>query len=272
MSSQQPIEGGTRRIALLLEYDGSRYGGSQLQENAPTIQGELEGAINKLTGEKVRAAFAGRTDAGCHARGQVASLLTRRPHDVEVFVKGLNHWLPDDIAVRQAVEVPLDFDVRRRARRRLYRYLVDNGPARSPLLRQRSWRVAEPLDLGAMTMAAACLVGRHGFAAFAGSLGDARASTVRTVYRLDVRRSGRLVVFDMEADAFLPHQVRRTVGALVQVGRGKQTPEQIESMLRRPQPGTAGPAAPPQGLCLMWVTYPDLDLNEETDIDENIHC
>jgi tRNA pseudouridine38-40 synthase len=272
MSSPEREGERTRRIALLLEYDGSRYGGSQIQKNAPTIQGELEGAIGRLTGERVRAAFAGRTDAGCHARGQVASFLTRRPHDIEVFVRGLNYWLPDDVAVRQAVEVPPRFDVRRRARRRLYRYLVDNGPARSPLLRQRAWHVGEPLDLEAMQEAAICLVGRHDFGAFAGSLEEAGASTVRTVYGLEVRRSGRLIAFDMEADAFLPHQVRRTVGALVQVGLGKQTASDIEEMLRQPAAGTAGPTAPPQGLCLMRVTYPERILDEETDIDEDLQC
>ena len=118
MTLQQPEEGKTRRIALLLEYDGSRYGGSQFQKNAPTIQGDLEGAIKNLTGETARAAFAGRTDAGVHARGQVASFLTRRPFNVAVFVKGLNHWLPAEIAVRRACEIAPDFDVRRRARKR----------------------------------------------------------------------------------------------------------------------------------------------------------
>ncbi len=144
-------------------------------------------------------AFAGRTDAGVHARGQVASFLTRRPYEADVFVRGLNHWLPDDIAVRRAAEVPLDFDVRRRARRRLYRYLIYNDPVPSPLLRGRAWHVAEPLDVGAMARAAACLVGRHDFAAFAEKLANPRASTVRTVYRFELRRRGRLLVLLMEA-------------------------------------------------------------------------
>jgi tRNA pseudouridine38-40 synthase len=270
MTSQQPEEGRRRRIALLLEYDGSRYGGSQIQNNAPTVQGSLEGAIKRLTGETARAAFAGRTDAGVHARGQVASFLTRKPFDESVFVDGLNYWLPDDIAVRRAREVAIDFDVRRRARRRLYRYLVQNDRAPSPLLRQRSWHVKPPLDATAMQEAAACLAGRHDFAAFAGAPETPGASTVRTMHRFDVRRLGRLVSFEAEADAFLPHQVRRTVGALVEVGLGRQTPQGFEELLRQGAPATAGPAAPSQGLCLIRVTYPDLDFGEETDIYEDI--
>ena len=272
MPSEEQVEGNQRRIALLLEYDGSCYGGSQIQKNAPTIQDSLEGAIKRLSGETARAAFAGRTDAGVHARGQVASFLTQRPFDVTVFVDGLNYWLPEDIGVRGAREVAGDFDVRRRASKRFYRYLVYNGHAPSPLLRQRTWHVKEPLDQAAMQQAAAYLVGRHDFAAFAGNLGKAEASTVRTMHRFDVRSRGRLITFEAEADAFLPHQVRRTTGALVEVGAGRQKPEWFEELLSRNETGVANPAAPAQGLCLMRVTYPDLDFDEETDIDEDIYC
>ena len=272
MTLQQPSEDNVRRILLILEYDGGRFGGSQIQKNAPSIQGELERAIQMLTGEKARAAFAGRTDAGCHALGQVASFLTRRPFATTVFRNGLNYWLPEEIAVRQAKEAPLDFEVRRRALRRHYRYLVCNGPSPSPLLRKGAWHVRETLDLDAMRQAAERLVGRHDFAAFAGSLDNPRASTVRNVHRVDLWRRGRLVGFDVEANAFLPHQVRRMTGALVQVGRGRLTAEQIETLLREAKPSSAGPAAPPQGLYLVRVTYAGLDTNEETDIDEDIQC
>ncbi|HUS81689.1 MAG TPA: tRNA pseudouridine(38-40) synthase TruA [Dehalococcoidia bacterium] len=272
MTSQKPVEGNQRRIALLLEYDGSCYGGSQIQKNAPTIQGGLEGAIGKLTGETAHAAFAGRTDAGVHARGQVASFLTRRPFDATVFVDGLNYWLPDDIAVRAAREVALDFDVRRRARRRLYRYLVHDDRAPSPLMRERAWHVKERLDAAAMQQAAACLVGRHDFAAFAGRVENSPAGSVRTMHRFDVRRVDRMMMFEAEADAFLPHQVRRTVGALVEVGLRRQTPKSFEALLQTGGSATAGPAAPPQGLCLIRVTYPDLDFDEETDSDEDLQC
>jgi tRNA pseudouridine38-40 synthase len=270
MTSQQPPGREARRIALLLEYDGSRYGGSQIQKNAPTIQGSLEGAIKKLTGMAARVAFAGRTDAGVHARGQVASFLTERRFDDAVFVNGLNYWLPDDIAIRAARVMAHDFDIRRRARNRWYRYLVYCGRTRSPLWRKRSWHVKEPLDEAAMRTAAGGLVGRHDFAAFAGRMESPLATSVRTLRRLDMRRKGPLLVFDAEADAFLPHQVRRMVGSLVEVGLGRQTSQDVERLLREARVSTAGPAAPPQGLCLLRVSYPDLDFDEETDIDEYV--
>jgi tRNA pseudouridine38-40 synthase len=256
VASQGP-ESRRRRLALVLEYDGRRYGGSQYQKNAASIQGELEAALNKLTGENLRTAFAGRTDAGVHARGQVASFVTGSRHAPEVFVRGLNRWLPADIAVQRALEVPLDFDVRRRARSREYRYLVLNSPLPSPLLMAFAWQVAEQLDVEAMREAASSLVGRHDFAAFAGVVAG---STVRSLRRCDLKTRGRLLAVHMEADAFLPHQVRRTVGALVQVGLGRQSAADLAALLREPQPGVAGPAAPPQGLCLLKVNYPGLDL------------
>jgi tRNA pseudouridine38-40 synthase len=249
-----------RRLALVLEYDGTRYGGSQYQKNAPSIQAELEAALTKLTGERLRVAFAGRTDAGVHARGQVASFLTCSQHQVDVFVRGLNHWLPADIAVRRAAEVPAPFDPRRHARSRHYRYTVHNARERSPLWRQRAWHVEVPLDVESMQRAAALLPGRRDFAAFAGPPSRRGGSTIRTLYRCEVARCGPLVTLDMEADAFLPHQVRRTVGALVEVGRGRQSPEAFEILLREARSASAGPAAPARGLCLMRVSYPDLDL------------
>ncbi len=267
MTPQPAQEGTRRRIALLLEYDGTRYGGSQIQKNAPTIQASLEGAIERLAGQAARVAFAGRTDAGVHARGQVASFLTDKPFDANLFVDGLNYWLPDDIAVRRAYQVAPGFDVRRQATGRLYRYLVYTGRARPALLRERAWHVKQPLDVAAMSIAAERLVGRHDFAAFAGALERAGASTFRTVYRFEVRRVGWLVQFDGLADAFLPHQMRRTVGALVEVGLGRREPQWIEELLREAKPSTAGPAAPPRGLCLLRVEYPrgtlDYDEDEE---------
>jgi tRNA pseudouridine38-40 synthase len=249
-----------RRLALVLEYEGTRYGGSQYQKNAPSIQAELEAALTKLTGERLRVALAGRTDAGVHARGQVASFATGSQHEVDVFVRGLNHWLPADIAVRRAVEVRMAFDPRRHARSRHYRYTVHNARERSPLWRQQAWHVVVPLDVEAMRQAAASLPGQRDFAAFAGPLPDRRGSTIRTLYRCEVARCLPLITLDMEADAFLPHQVRRTVGALVEVGRGRQSPDEFEALLRAARPASAGPAAPAHGLCLMRVSYPDLDL------------
>jgi tRNA pseudouridine38-40 synthase len=244
----------SRRVALLVEYDGGRFAGSQLQSNAVTVQSVLEGAAAKATMEASRIAFAGRTDAGVHARGQVAAFSTGSGLDCETLGRALNAWLPDDVVVREVVEVAADFDPRRDARRRWYRYVIDNGPVRPALERGRAWHVAGTLDAEAMAQAAARLVGKHDFAAFASRLEDASASTVRELYRFDVTRDGTAVYADVEANAFLPHQVRRMVGALVDVGRGKLSVEAYAALLDG-APTSAGPAAPSQGLYLMRVQY-----------------
>jgi len=244
-----------RRIALLLEYDGTALHGSQYQENGRTVQSELEAAINNLTGEQVRAAFAGRTDAGVHAMGQVASFDTASAVATRAFVSGLNHFLPQDIAVLGAAEAEARFDPRRDARSRVYRYLIDPRPVRSPLRRERAWQVGQALDVPAMSVAAALLVGRHDFAAFAGPY---EGPTVRTLRRCDVTADDAGVAVEMEAQAFLPHQVRRTVGPLVEVGRGRMAAEDIERLLREARPASAGPAAPACGLFLVSIAYDGL--------------
>jgi len=243
----------TRRIALLLEYEGTSYRGSQLQKGVPTVQGALEEALFRLTEERTRVAMAGRTDAGVHARGQVASFRTEKPLPLRAFVEGLNYYLPEDIAVVAAAEVPLSFDVRRQARRRWYRYLILLRPARSPLLRRFAWHLPERLDLEAMARAAPLLEGEHDFAAF--TMPAMKGRAVRHVFRCRFRWRGDLAFLDMEANAFLPQQVRRTVGALVEVGRGRLSPQALAQMLQQPRPGAASLAAPPHGLCLMRVYY-----------------
>ena len=243
-----------RRIALLLEYDGAAYGGSQLQQNAPSIQAELETAIRRLTGEPARAALAGRTDAGVHASGQVAAFTTAARHSVDTFVRGLNALLPADVAVRAAGEAPPEFDPRRDARSRLYRYAVWNAPERSPLWRRMAWHVRAPLDEDLMAREAAALVGERDLASFGAALPPGRSSR-RRVWRAEVRRHASLVLLDIEANAFLPHQVRRTVGALVEIGSGRLPAGTFAGWLSAPRAGAAGPAAPPHGLCLVRVTY-----------------
>lgn len=251
-----------RRIALLLEYDGTAYGGSQLQRNAPSIQGELEAAIARLTGETVRTAFAGRTDAGVHATGQVAAFTTGARHDTATFVRGLNALLPPDIAVRAATQAPPGFDPRRQATARLYRYTIWNAPERSPLRRQCTWHVRTPLDEGAMAREAAALVGGHDVASFGAALRPGR-STHRWITRAEVERRGPLVTLAIEATAFLPHQVRRTAGALVEIGSGRLPRGTFAAWLADPRTGAAGPAAPAHGLCLVRVTYGGLDLSPD---------
>lgn len=244
----------SRRLALLLEYDGSRHAGSQLQANGPSIQGELEHALAEMTGSSTRVAFAGRTDAGVHALGQVVAFDTRTVYGCEEFVGGLNMRLPAAISVRAAREVDPAFDPRRGALARRYRYAIVSSVTRAPLQRGRAWQVAAALDLGAMQAAASLLVGEHDFAAFA-AREAARLSTRREIYRACVGRHGRMIRIELTANAFLMHQVRRTVAALVDVGSGRLPMAEFVRHLHEARPGSYERAAPPHGLCLVSVTY-----------------
>jgi len=255
-----------RRVALLLEYDGSEFSGSQLQAERRTVQGVLEEAVVEFTGERHRAAFAGRTDAGVHASGQVAAVEVPRERELGTVRRALNHFLPDDVVVRAASEAPPGFDPRRDATGRTYRYVIEDGIERSPLGRRWAWQLPHPLDAASMAEAAASLPRTPvDWAAFAGSV-EAGYPTVRTVRLVRVARCGphRIEVV-MEADGFLPHQVRRTVGAFERVGRGRLEPERFASLLEGPA-SSVGPAAPPQGLELRSVQYPSglLHWDEET--------
>jgi tRNA pseudouridine38-40 synthase len=249
-----------RRIAVLLEYDGTAYCGSQYQENGPSIQAELESAINNLTGAESRAAFAGRTDAGVHALGQVAAFSTESSMAVETLIGGLNHFLPGDIAVKRAIEVDESFDPRRDATNRVYAYRIDNRPVRSPLLRNRAWHVEKPLDVAAMASAARRLEGAHDFAAFAAPFDGL---TERTLRRCEIIGSCEQLTVRMEAQAFLPHQVRRMVGPLVEIGLGRTTETEVVELLNAAKPSSAGPAAPPCGLYLAHIEYDGLGFGPE---------
>jgi tRNA pseudouridine38-40 synthase len=250
------VDSGTR-IILIVEYDGTDYHGSQLQANASTVQGEIEKALMKLTGEKIRVKLASRTDAGVHARGQAVGFDTGASLPLNAFVDGLNHFLPGDIAVKAAYRADANFDVRRRAVSREYEYHILNSPTRSPLRQKYSYRVEGDLDVAAMNRACQALVGRHDFASFVASAGAARQKrTVRDVFKAEVTRDGDMVVFTMIASSFLPHQVRNTVGSLVRVGQGRMTAEEFYSMVTTAEPGLAGPTAPAEGLCLARVNYP----------------
>ncbi|HEY7294397.1 MAG TPA: tRNA pseudouridine(38-40) synthase TruA [Dehalococcoidia bacterium] len=247
-----------RTFAVRLEYDGTHYRGSQLQRNGPSIQGELERAAEPLAGSPVRAHFAGRTDAGVHAAGQVAAIVLPARWTTGELQRALNARLPNDIAVVAVTEAPAGFDLRREAFWRRYRYQIWNAEVRSPLLRRSAWHVRYALDDGAMRQAATLLVGRHDFASFAAPLQQPGAASVRTMYEVAVTREGRLLQFQFRANGFLPHQVRRMVGALVELGRGRLSELQFANWLWSPRTGVAGPAAPPHGLCLLDVAYAGL--------------
>ena len=245
------------RLALVLEYDGTNYFGFQWQANAPTIQGELEKALEKLTGEKVRVVASSRTDTGVHARGQVVSFKTTASLPEEAFVHGLNYHLPDDIAVKSASQVRDSFMVRSMAISREYSYCILNSQTRSPMTTRFAHRVVSELDVEAMNKASQALVGIHDFASFASDIGDELGkSTIRRVYQAKVERDGEMIVFNVVANAFLRHQIRSTVGALVQVGLNKVSEAEFINILESKKPGLAGPTLPACGLCLMRVNYP----------------
>ena len=247
------------KVLMILEYEGTQYHGFQFQPGLATVQGELESAILKLTGEGLRVIAASRTDAGVHAQGQVVSFRIRSALPAETFIKGLNYYLPEDIAVNSACRVKSDFDVRRNARSREYRYTILNRRARSPLQRRFAYSVSSPLGVESMKEACEALVGEHDFTPFAGPTASKVINFVRTVHKAEIGKKGDLLTFDMEANSFLPQQVRRTVGALIEVGRGKKTVEEFGEMARSKKRGVAGPTAPAHGLCLMKVNYRDFE-------------
>ena len=246
----------TTKIVLVIEYDGTGYYGFQMQASLPTIQGEMEKALRKLTGERSRVIAASRTDAGVHAKGQVVSFRTRSSLPVETFINGLNYYLPRDIAVKAAHRVSDSFNVRRSALSREYNYYILNSRTRSPIREGFSYLVGGHLDIEAMNQACQALIGEHDFASFASSIGAGIKNTIRRVYRAEMEKNGELAVFNMVANSFLPHQVRNTAGALIKVGLGKMTVDEFHRIIEAKKPGLAGPTAPAFGLYLMQIHYP----------------
>ncbi len=243
------------RIALRLEYDGTKYYGFQWQAGVPTIQSTLENAITKLTGEKRRVLAASRTDTGVHALGQIASFRTESSLPLETFVKGLNYYLPADIGVRTAFRMSDAFDVRRDAISREYRYNIWNGASRSPFWGRFAWFVPGGLDMDLMKECCSALVGEHDFSSLT-TLEDTKLKdTVRQVERAGLSQEGNLITFEIVANSFLRHQVRNTVGALVRVGQGRMTVKEFGEMIEAKIPGLAGLRAPGGGLFLMKVNY-----------------
>ncbi len=244
------------KIVLIVEYDGTGYHGFQLQANVPTIQGEMEKALWKLTQERIRVITASRTDAGVRAKGQVVSFRTKSSLPLQTFIKGLNYYLPEDIAVKAAYRVSESFNVRRSALSREYNYYILNSLTRSPIRRGFSYLVAGQLNIEAMNEACQALIGEHDFASFASCLGIEIKNTLRTVYRAEIQKSGEVVTFNILANSFLPHQVRNTIGALIRVGLGKMTIDEFRSIIEAKKVSLAGPTAPAHGLCLMRINYP----------------
>jgi tRNA pseudouridine38-40 synthase len=246
-----------RNIRLLLEYDGTRYHGWQRQADAATIQQTLEEALARLTGEQVTLIGSGRTDAGVHARGQVANLRTTSAIPLKAFRDGLNSMLPSDIAVLAAVEAPPEFHARKSAQAKTYEYRILNRPIRSPLHHHYAWWIAPPLDLAAMARASAVLPGEHDFSAFRASGSDNHNPVRRVLAAGWCDSEGGWLNFRITATGFLRGMVRSLVGTLVEAGRGKMPATALADLLASGARHLAGPTAPPQGLYLVEVFYGD---------------
>ena len=244
----------TRKIKLLIQYDGTAYHGWAAQPGMPTIQGTLTDAIEKLTGCRVELLGSSRTDAGVHASGQVAAFVIDSPVPTENFTRALNNMLPEDIAIMEAVEVPDSFDPISDTKSKIYRYSIYTGSIRPVMQIRYCWHRPGGLDVRAMQAAAKTLLGKHDFKSFA-SAADTRESSIRTIIKCDVAGEGEWITFDVQADGFLYNMVRNIVGTLVEVGRGRWTTADIERILAAKDRCEAGPIAPASGLCLTRIFY-----------------
>jgi tRNA pseudouridine38-40 synthase len=248
------------RIALGLEYDGTDFVGWQIQPTGRSVEGTLAAAVGFVAGAAVTVHGSGRTDAGVHALHQVAHFDTNVARTPRQWLLGINSNLPPDVAIRWVREVPADFDARRSAVSRRYRYRVIQQAARPALLRRRAWWLRHELDCGAMTAAATAWLGEHDFSAFRGAGCQAKSPMRRLTAVAIARRprgAGTLVTFEFTANAFLQHMVRNLVGTLVAAGSGEVSPQEAAQILERRDRREAGVTAPPEGLALVEVLYPD---------------
>jgi tRNA pseudouridine38-40 synthase len=244
-----------RHIRLVVEYDGTSLCGWQRQSNGPTVQQHLEEALAKLLTHEVSIVGASRTDAGVHARGQVASFRTERPTPLHGIRRGLNSLLPDAIAVRSVEEVADDFHPRFSATGKHYRYTIHRGPDRSPRWRDRAWHHPVPLDLEQMIQATRPLLGEHDFAAFR-AVGCTARTTIRRIDAIELTAAeDHLLWIDVRGNAFLRNMVRILVGTLTEVGRGYRSASQVAEIIASKDRSRAGMTAPAHGLELVEVRY-----------------
>lgn len=247
---------GMRRIALGLEYDGRTFFGWQIQPQVITVQSALEDALSRMAGHPVRAHAAGRTDAGVHGAMQVVHFDTDANRPLTAWVRGVNGFLPGEVAVLWAREVPDLFHSRFSARARHYRYLLLNHSVRPALLSGRVGWMHQALDLTAMREAAGLLLGEHDFSSFRAA--ECQAKTpVKNLMRLDIHADGNLLRLDFTANAFLHHMVRNIMGALLHVAKGNDPPGWITDLLLARDRSIAPPTFMPDGLYLSGVSYPD---------------
>lgn len=248
-----------RAFKLVLEYDGTDFAGWQAQPEGRTVQQSVEAPLSTLLRHPVRIHGAGRTDAGVHALGQVAHLHTGAPITAERIRHSMNGMLPADISLREVAEVGLDFHARISAIGKRYRYRILHRRSRSALWGRYAWHVPFELDLQALDGCLALLVGEHDFAAFCAA-GASTKTSVRTIHRAErVPEEGGLFTLEFEGSGFLRYQVRSMVGTAIDVAMGRGGPERVARLLREGRREEVGQTAPPQGLTLVEVLYPEQD-------------
>ena len=243
-----------RKIKLVIQYDGSRYSGWQIQPGKNTIQGELVKAVSTLVGFRTFVHGASRTDAGVSALGQVGLFVIDSPIPTENFAEAINDRLPRDIVITSAEQAPPKFDILGDVKSKLYRYTIYQARHRPVLRVNQCWHIPKKLNATAMNQAAQLLVGTHDFKSFA-TAKDRRESSVRTIFNCTVTSEDKWVYTDVQGNSFLYNMVRNIVGTLVEVGRGRWQPEKLTEILAAKNRTAAGPLAPPEGLCLMWIKY-----------------
>lgn len=244
-----------RNICFTVSYDGTDFRGWQTQPGLRTVQETLEKAIVAVTGDaRVRCNASGRTDSGVHAVGQVVNFYTESRHSPTVLLRAVNAHLPPDLVVREAKEVAHHFDANRDALRKLYRYVIHDGPVPDIFLRRYAYHCKWRLNAEAMRRASRPLLGRHDFHSFETDWPN-RLTSIRTITHLTVNRIGDHVWIDVEADGFLYNMVRAIAGTLINVGRGYWPESRVAEILNAEDRREAGPTAPPEGLFLMRVTY-----------------
>ena len=244
-----------RNIKLLIAYDGSRYNGWQRQENTEnTIQGKLETLLSKMTGEMVEIHGSGRTDAGVHAKGQVANFHTDTKMTIEEIKEYMNEYLPMDIAVLEAKDAAERFHSRLNVKRKTYCYHIWNSQVPNVFARKYSYQVPEPLDLEAMKKAAFYLLGTHDFKSFCARK-KMKKSTVRMIESIDFQKEGDMIQITYRGNGFLYNMVRILTGTLIEVGKGERQPEEMKEILESQDRAKAGFTAPAQGLFMERVAY-----------------
>lgn len=244
-----------RNIKITIQYDGSRYKGFQrLQDNDMTIQGKIEGVLSKMTNENIEIIGSGRTDMGVHAYGQVANFKTNSDMSLKKMQKYLTEYLPEDIVIKEIEEVEERFHSRYNVKAKTYLYKIDNNRYRSPFLRKYATHVDKQLDLDAMREASKVLLGEHDFTSFCSSKSK-KKSNVRIIHSISVQEKDGIVSIYVDGNGFLYNMVRIIVGALIEVGLGKKTTEDIRMMLEEKNRAKASDTAPSKGLYLYKVVY-----------------